>query len=137
MALVEFGNRQIEMMYVWDALTNNVDRNTGNLLIDPKWTVWYIDHTRAFQVQTDLRDPKMIVACERHVWERLQKVSDDEIRSKMEPYLRKGEIDSLLKRREKLVAFIQDRIHKKGEKQVLFDWAGVGGDPGYTMVLPE
>ena len=79
----------------------------------------------------------MIVACERHVWERLQKVSDDEIRSKMEPYLRKGEIDSLLKRREKLVAFIQDRIHKKGEKQVLFDWADVGGDPGYTMVLPE
>ena len=33
---------------VFDCLTANIDRNSGNLLVDPAWNLVLIDHSRAF-----------------------------------------------------------------------------------------
>ena len=41
--------QQKQIMYVFDSLVANADRNQGNILIDRQWTLWFIDHTRAFQ----------------------------------------------------------------------------------------
>ena len=59
------------MITVWDQLIFNDDRNPGNILIEPDWDVWMVDHTRAFQRNPNLRDPEMVTHCERHFWERL------------------------------------------------------------------
>ena len=41
-------NRQVYRWRVWDNLIANIDRNQGNLLLDPVWNLILIDHSRAF-----------------------------------------------------------------------------------------
>ena len=43
-------SNQIQMMRVWDELIQNRDRNQGNILWTHGWTMWLIDHTRAFRL---------------------------------------------------------------------------------------
>ena len=38
------------VMRVWDELIQNKDRNQGNILWTKDWTMWLIDHTRAFRL---------------------------------------------------------------------------------------
>ena len=39
-------------MRIWDELIQNRDRNQGNILWTHDWTLWLIDHTRAFRLNT-------------------------------------------------------------------------------------
>ena len=43
---------------VFDELIRNKDRNQGNLLWTRNWTLWLIDHTRAFRLGKDLMKPE-------------------------------------------------------------------------------
>ena len=43
---------------LFDQLIANTDRNLGNLLIGNDWTIWAIDHTRAFRTQHDVEDAR-------------------------------------------------------------------------------
>ena len=108
---------------VWDQLIFNDDRNPGNLLIDSAWDVWMVDHTRAFQRNSQLRDPDQVTHCERRLWQRLQEVSDDEIRAAVADYLNPAEIEDLLERRAKLVDRIASVILERGEGAVIYDIA--------------
>lgn len=55
---IEYGGHcdrraQREMMHVFDYLIRNEDRNQSNMLYNESdWQVWFIDHSRAFGVQT-------------------------------------------------------------------------------------
>jgi hypothetical protein len=125
-------NRQVQMMRLFDSLIYNTDRNSGNILIDAKWKLWMVDHTRAFRRHNEPKDPGSIVIVERRVWERLQNVRDEEIRARLTPFLRRVEIDGLLKRRQRLVALIQKLLAEKGEAEVLFTL-----DPPVTSPAPK
>ncbi len=120
----------IHTMHVWDNLVCNTDRNSGNVLIDPSWNVWYIDHTRAFWRHHDLIDQKHIQRIERHLWERIQAMNEAEVRPKLSPFLRKEEIDALFKRRQALIHYVQRLISQKGEKNVPYVYMG----PAIEMV---
>ena len=109
---------------VWDQLIFNDDRNPGNILIEPDWDVWMVDHTRAFQRNSGLRDPEDVTHCERRLWQRLREVSDDDIRAAVAEYLRPAEIEDLLERRQKLVDRIEGLILERGEGAVIFDLVG-------------
>ncbi len=61
-------NRQINILLVFDQLIANRDRNLGNIIITKNWTVWLIDHTRAFRMYKDLIDPGNLTACDRPFW---------------------------------------------------------------------
>jgi hypothetical protein len=106
---------------VWDQLIFNDDRNPGNILIESDWDVWMVDHTRAFQRNSRLRDPDQVTHCERELWERLREVSDEEIRGAVAEYLNPAEIETLLERRQKLVDRIASRIIERGEGAVIYD----------------
>ena len=110
----------MQSLRIWDNLIFNADRNTGNFLIDPNWGVWFVDHTRAFQTRRDLRNLESITFCERLMWERLRTLTDDEIVTRLAPYLDGREIGALLKRRERIVKHIQSLIQEKGESAVIF-----------------
>ena len=115
-------NRQIREMSVFDNLINNVDRNQTNAIIDGDWRLWLIDHTRAFLRGSELYDPDRVVWVSETLWQRLRSVSDDRIRSTLEPYLSRTEIRDLLERRRRLVALIDHRILAAGgEAEVVFD----------------
>ena len=42
-------NAQLHILRVFDELIANTDRNQGNMLIDSRWKLWLIDHSRAFR----------------------------------------------------------------------------------------
>jgi len=113
--------QQKQIMYVFDNLICNSDRNQGNLLIDRSWNIWFIDHTRAFKRSSTLIYRDKLTACERHLWQKLREADDDTLRQRLEPYLEGQEISKLLTRQRTLIRHIQSLIKKKGESAVLFD----------------
>jgi len=113
-------NRQLMVMRVFDNLIHNLDRNMGNLIIDKDWDTWMIDHTRAFNRFDTLVSGDTITICERTLWERLKTLDPEEVRRKLEPYLRGPEIDGLLARRQKIMEIVQKLIDQKGEAAVLY-----------------
>ncbi len=62
--------QQKGVMWVFDALIANTDRNQGNLLIDEDWNLWLIDHTRAFRETSVLFSVNDLKLCERGLWTR-------------------------------------------------------------------
>ncbi len=112
---------QRQMMRVFDALIYNFDRNTGNMLIDSRGRLWFIDHTRSFLVTGRVEDIDSILLCERTAWEKLQTLDDELLKEHLHPYLDSSQIATLLDRRDKIVTHFQKLIEKRGEQAVLFD----------------
>jgi hypothetical protein len=114
-------NRQMFVVRVFDQLLFNTDRNLQNLLITPDWKLWMIDHTRCFRIRRDLAAPKNLVKCDRTMLARMRELTKDGLTKELGDCLRSTEIDGLLARRDKIVAFFDERITKLGEDRVLFD----------------
>jgi len=121
-------NQQRQIMYVFDSLIANADRNQTNLMTDRSWTIWFIDHTRAFRRSTTLLTRDKLTGCERRLWDSLREMDEETLRQRLEPYLERREISDLLKRRHKLIGHIQALIDKHGEGAVLFDLRPPGTD---------
>jgi hypothetical protein len=120
--------QQKQIMYVFDNLVCNSDRNQGNLLIDRSWNIWFIDHTRAFKRSSKLIYLDKLTGCERRLWDSLRAVDDETIRRRLGPYLESQEITKLLIRRRTLIRRIQSMIKKRGEGAVLFDLRSPSGE---------
>jgi len=121
-------NQQKRIMFVFDNLICNSDRNQGNLLIDRGWNIWFIDHTRAFKRSSKLIYLDKLTSCDRRLWSLLRDINDETIQQRLEPYLESQEITKLLRRRRTLVRRIQGMIDKNGEEEVLFDLRPPGGE---------
>lgn len=120
--------QQKNIMYVFDSLIANSDRNQGNLLIDRSWNIWFIDHTRAFKRSSKLFKHDKLTACERQLWTSLREIDEETLRQRLQPYLERQEISILLTRRRKLIRHIQGEIDKNGEDAVIFDLRAPGMD---------
>jgi len=107
-------------IHIFDNLIYNEDRNIGNILIEPDWRLWMIDHTRAFRRWKQLLNPDQIQFAERSLWEKLQALDETEVRAKLKDFLRPVEINGLIERKGLLVDHIQKLIDDRGEKAVLF-----------------
>ena len=114
-------NMQMQTVRIFDALISNWDRTQQNVLIGEDWKLWMVDHTRAFLRRDELLDTARLVNCDRKLWARLQALDEADVREHLKPYLRPAEIDALLKRRSKLIAFFKAQIAKRGESDVLYD----------------
>ena len=112
--------RQLQTMGVFDELIQNKDRNQGNLLWDRQWTLWLIDHTRAFRLEKKLLKPERLVRCDRRVFERLQTITEASLQEAAGDFLTKYEQAALLARRDRIVKLYSDRIAKQGEAAVLY-----------------
>ena len=128
-------NLQKHRMYVFDALIANLDRNQGNILVDRDGTLWFIDHTRAFAQTKDLLEPKKVTRCSRDLWLALRNLDEGSVQQRLEPFLTKGEITALFKRRIELVAHIEALIAAHGEAGVLFE-IDPPGETGDTLRQP-
>ena len=106
-------------MKIFDNLIYNFDRNNGNLLIDARGKVWFIDHTRSFKRLPALVSPEDIRVCDAHLWERLQELNKAAFKEELKDYLSAIELDALTKRHRKLVAYIEDLISELGAETVL------------------
>lgn len=100
-------NQQMWIVRLFDQLIYNVDRNLGNLVIDKTWTVWMIDHTRAFRLFDKVKTPGNITKCERQLFDKLKALDEKTLKTAMENYLTGPEMRGLLARRTELVQLIE------------------------------
>lgn len=113
-------NRQLRTMNVFDRLIGNTDRNRGNMLIDDRWQIWFIDHTRAFTVDSRMAGLERITEIERGLWEALQGLSPELVEERLDAYLTGPELSALLRRHERLVEHFEKLIAERGEDRVLY-----------------
>jgi len=113
-------NQQMYRIRVFDSLVYDTDANLTNVLIGQEWQIWRVDFSRAFRTFKDLRNPKDLVQCERDLWARLQKLDSNDVLQKTKPYLTRSEVQALMGRRDKIVAYFQKMIAEKGESNVLY-----------------
>jgi hypothetical protein len=114
-------SKQLFVMRVFDELIQNQDRNRGNMLWTKDWTLWLIDHTRAFRLEKGLRKSDDLVRIDRALLARLRDLDVSRLRGVMDGVLTTGEIEAVMARRDALVRHFDARIHQVGETAVLFD----------------
>ena len=115
-------SNQIQLMHIWDELIQNRDRNMGNILWTSDWTMWMIDHTRAFRLNKELLKPGDLTRCDRGLLTRLKALTDASIEKAVGDSLLKGEREAVLERRDRIVKIIEERAAKLGEAVVLFNF---------------
>ena len=100
-------HQQTQLVYLFDQLIYNVDRNMGNLVITNTWRLWAIDHTRAFRTHETLKAPGVVTRCDRQVFERLKQLDEETLKREMGSHLDQWQIRSLLARRDAIVAKLE------------------------------
>ena len=96
---------QYNLMNVFDVLIDNTDRTQENALFTQDWMLVLIDHTLAFR--TDVKKPRLLYRGEITVppalAERLKTLNREMLQQALGTYLKKRQIDTLLKRRDLLL----------------------------------
>ena len=112
--------RQIDVMYLWDELIQNRDRNQGNILWTNDWTLWLIDHTRAFRTGGSLLKPDRLVKVERTIFDRMKQLTEASLTQATKGILMRDEIQAILKRRDAIARLVEKRVAERGEAAVFF-----------------
>ena len=112
--------KYIHVMRVFDELIQNRDRNQGNMLWTKDWTLWMIDHTRAFRLGKELLKPDQLTRCERSLFEGMKTLTLESLQTAMGNIMTRDEMEAVLVRRDRLVKHFEDRISTRGEAAVLF-----------------
>ena len=107
--------KQIQVMKIWDELIQNKDRNGGNLLWTSDWSMWLIDHTRAFRLGKELVAPADLTRCDRRLLDGMRALTAESLAKALGDSLTKEEQGAVLARRDLIVKHFDDRIAKLGE----------------------
>jgi hypothetical protein len=116
----EAWNQQMHRMRVFTALVADTDRNLGNVLISSDWKLWMIDFTRAFRRTHTLIGPENLTRCDRQLLTALSALKQEDLEAATKPYLARPDIQSILARRDAIVALFQKRVAEKGAALVLY-----------------
>ena len=107
--------KQIQVMKIWDELIQNKDRNGGNVLWTSDWSMWLIDHTRAFRLGKELVAPADLTRCDRRLLDGMRALTAESLAKAVGDSLTKAEQGAVLARRDLIVKHFDDRISKLGE----------------------
>jgi len=114
-------SKQMYVMRAFDELIQNRDRNRGNILWTKDWTLWLIDHTRAFRLDKELQKKDDLVRIDRDLLARLRALDPKQVREVLDGSLTKDELEAMLARRTALVRHFDERIALVSEAAVLFE----------------
>jgi hypothetical protein len=113
-------NRQVYRQRVWDNLIGNIDRNEGNLLVDPAWNLILIDHSRAFV--TDAPPVKrmqfQMTKIDEPFYEKLKALDEATLKEHLDKWL-VGGVKPILKRRDAIVGHFEQLIKEKGKDAII------------------
>jgi hypothetical protein len=112
-------NRQVYRHRVFDNLIANLDRNAGNILIDPAWNIILIDHSRAFDATTG-RMPFTLTRIDRELYGRLKALDKAMLTARVRPWI-EFNVDFLLRRRDHIVRDFERLVKAYGEAAVFID----------------
>ena len=103
-------------MKMFDNLIGNIDRNAGNLLVDPDWNLYLIDHSRAFISETKL--PVEMARIDRALWERMLALDEAALTTAIGKWADRSSVRAMLKRRDLMKAAIDRMLKTKPEALV-------------------
>jgi hypothetical protein len=112
--------KQQARMRVFSELVYDTDRNTGNQLITEDWHLWMVDFTRAFRLSNKLLREENVQRCSRDLLAAMKALTLDRVSAATAPHLTDGEIKSLLKRRDHIIARVDALVKERGETLVLY-----------------
>jgi hypothetical protein len=120
----------------WDCLVANEDRTQQNVLYTSDWRTILIDHSRAFRSSGEFSTrlmfgkhgikkfadgkPILIRMAPRSFLEKIKALDFRSIREAVGPYLDDKEIGAILKRRDLLLAEIDEMVKDTGEAKVIY-----------------
>ena len=107
-------------MHLFDNLIFNADRTTQNVLAGENGELWLIDHGRAFQPNSELLSPEKVRMIHRLTWERLQAMSDEELKNVVREHLDTEQLEALVKRRALLAERVEALVDEHGESAVFY-----------------
>jgi len=84
------------------------------------WKVCRVDFSMAFSPTPALIPGCTISRCSRHLYLKFLQLDDSQVKDKLGAYLSDDEMEALLKRKEIIIAKIEQLIKEKGEEAVLF-----------------
>jgi hypothetical protein len=114
-------NQQMHNVRLFHQLTYNTDyQNIRNVLMDASFRIYLVDSSRAFHIQTDLMTPDDLVRFSRSTLQRLKALDEKTLQERLSPWVGNMQISSLLKRRDKILALVEQRVAEKGEAEVYF-----------------
>ncbi len=109
-------NTQMVRMEMFDALIGNIDRNAGNILVDTRWTVYLIDHSRAFVSAKG--PPTKFTHVDRALWARMQALDAAELKAAVGQWVDDRAINAMLERRNRMAKAIDKLVKDNGADKV-------------------
>lgn len=109
-------NQQVIRAKMFDNLVGNPDPNLGNWLVDPAWNLILIDHTRALTTTKNLIHKMNRIDAD--LWAKMKALDEPALTAAIGSWLGKGEIRSILARRDKMQKMIDDMVKAQGEANV-------------------
>jgi len=117
----EAWTRQIFNTRLFRQLTYDADfKNLSNLLVDKDFRLWVIDHSRAFRTQKVLQNQDYLRRFSRRHLAGLRALTPEILEEKLGDWLTLGQRESLLARRDLLLAHAERLIAELGEETVLY-----------------
>jgi hypothetical protein len=114
-----FGQRLLKMK-LFDQLICNVDRHLNNILITQDFELRLIDHSRAFRSVNELRNPEQLTRFSRSLLDALPKLEFQDLKKRFGRYLIDRQLNAIIKRRDAILALVQQRIAERGEAAVIY-----------------
>lgn len=115
---------QRAVMNIFDALVCNEDRKVSDQLISPgSWDLHLIDHSRAFQVSTDLPEAFMsqTVRLPRSLERRLENLKEKPLTILFDDLLTREQIRALLQRRDRILTKLEEDRERLGDAAIYLD----------------
>ena len=79
-----------------------------------------VDHTRAFRLDTKVKDPMPLQRCERGLLEAMRRLTIETVTGGVGKSLTKGEIEAVIARRDDIVKLFDDMVAKRGDGAILY-----------------
>lgn len=113
---------QVATVRLLRQLTHDMDYpNVSNVLVDGEEKVWAIDFSRAFRTQARILAEDELRRFSRSLLQRLRTLDAALVEQRLGRWLTGRQQESLLARRDLIVALAERRIAALGEEAVLFD----------------
>jgi hypothetical protein len=82
--------------------------------------MWMIDHTRAFRLAATLKNPNVLLRCEKGLFEAMRALTLESVTKAVGNSLEKPEIEAVLRRRTAIVDLFEAKIKQRGEQIALY-----------------
>jgi hypothetical protein len=124
-------NRALYLQRAFDNLIANVDRHQRNYLITEDWRMILIDHSRTFRTSKKYtksliydehfsEGPFLMKEIPKSFFDKLSSLDKKSLNEIVGEYLSLKEIEAVLKRRDLIVAWIENRCQIMGREKVLY-----------------